>query len=258
MNPYYTYAYLTEDGSPYYIGKGKGNRWFNKRGKNCIPPKDKSRIIKLKQNLTEEEAFRHEIYMIAVFGKKCDGTGILMNILDGGSAPPKMYGDDSPTKRPEVKAKIGAANKISLKGKKLSEEVKQKQSNTWKEKLKNNPRPMSYYTENLKKMAERNRTDKEKHKKHSEFMKGKIFKGNRITYQGIKYRSISEAARENNTSVYFISKNISSNKNTFKLKFGANSQKWKCTTTGHITTPGPLTIYQKARNIDITNRIKIA
>jgi hypothetical protein len=255
---YYTYAYLRDDGTTYYIGKGKGYRCNYGTGKNCNPPKDRSRIIKLKQNLTEEEAFKHEIYMIAVFGKKCDGTGILMNIADGGNAPPKMYGDDSPTKRPEVRAKIGASNKISLKGRKVPEEVKQKQSNTWKEKLKNNPRPMSYYTENLKKMAERNKTDKEKHKKHSKFMKGKIFKGNRITYQGIEYRSISEAARENNTSVYFISKNISSSKNTFKLKFGANSQKWKCTTTGHITTPGPLTIYQKARNIDITNRIKIA
>ena len=148
---FYTYAYLREDKTPYYIGKGKGNRLYDHRGKNCIPPKDKSKIIKLKQNLTEEEAFKHEIYMIAVFGKKCDETGILMNIADGGNAPPKMCGNDSPTKRPEVRAKIGAANKISLKGKKLPEEVKQKISNTWKEKLKNNPRPTYYYTENLKK-----------------------------------------------------------------------------------------------------------
>jgi len=210
---FYTYAYLREDKTPYYIGKGKGNRLYDHRGKNCIPPKDKSKIIKLKENLTEEEAFKHEIYM---------------NIADGGNAPPKMYGDASPTKRPEVRAKISAANKISLKGRKIPEEVKQKQSNTWKEKLKNNPRPMSYYTENLKKMAERNRTDKEKHKKHSEFMKGKIFKGIKITYQGIEYRSIEEAARKHNTSRYFILKNLglidSDNKNNSKAT--TNLQKW--------------------------------
>ena len=256
---YYTYAYLRDDGTPYYIGKGKGYRCNYGNGKNCNPPKDKSRIIKLKQNLTEEEAFKHEIYMIAVFGKKCDDTGILMNIADGGNAPPKMYGDDSPTKRPEVRAKIGASNKISLKGRKVPEEVKQKQSNTWKEKLKNNPRPMSYYTDNLKKMAERNKTNKEKHKKHSEFMKGKIFKGNRITYEGIEYRSIEEAARKHNTSRYFILKNLglidSDNKNNSKAT--TNLQKWKCTITDHITTPGPLTIYQRKRGIDIKNRIKI-
>jgi hypothetical protein len=55
-----------------------------KRSKRNKPPKDKSRIIFLKQNLTEEEAFRHEIYMIAVFGRKDLGTGILHNRTDGG------------------------------------------------------------------------------------------------------------------------------------------------------------------------------
>jgi hypothetical protein len=256
---YYTYAYLRKDRTPYYIGKGKGNRAYRRRYKGIKPPKDKSRILILKQNLTEEEAFRHEVYMIAVFGRKDLGTGILLNRTNGGDSPPKMCGNDSPTKRPEVRAKIGAANKISLKGKKLPEEVKQKQSNTWKEKLKNNPRPMSYYAENLKKMAERNRTDKEKHKKHSEFMKGKIFKGNKITYLGIEYRSIEEAAQKNNTSRYFILKNLglidSNNKNNPKVT--TNSQKWKCTITGHITTPGPLTVYQRKRGIDIKNRVKI-
>jgi len=207
MNGYYTYAYLKADGSPYYIGKGKGNRLYDHRGKNCIPPKDKNRIIKLKQNLTEEAAFKHEIYMIAVFGKKCDGTGILMNIADGGNAPPKMYGDNSPTKRPEIRAKIGAANKISLKGRKVTEEVRQKISKTHRERLKNNPRPMSYYTENLKKMAERNRTDKEKHQKHSEMMKGRPSANRKpVLYDGNVYASMTETMEKTGLSRYLILK----------------------------------------------------
>jgi hypothetical protein len=205
MNEYYTYAYLREDNTPYYIGKGKGNRWNDKNGKNCNPPNDKSKIIKLKQNLIEEEAFRHEIYMISIFGKKCDGTGILMNIADGGNAPPKMYGDDSPTKRPEVRAKISAANKKSQKGRIVAEKVRQKISNTCKEKLKNSPRPMSYYEENLKKMVERNRTDKEKHKRHSEMMKGRP-SGNQkpVFYDGNVYASMTETIEKTGLSRYLI------------------------------------------------------
>ena len=84
MNHYYTYAYLREDKTPYYIGKGKGNRIHKKRGKEVKPPKDKSRTIFLKQNLTEEEAFEHEIYMISIFGRKDLGTGILRNRSNGG------------------------------------------------------------------------------------------------------------------------------------------------------------------------------
>ena len=83
-NRFYTYAYLREDKTPYYIGKGKGNRAYKKHRKGIGVPKDKSRIIFLKQNVTEEEAFRHEIYMIAVFGRKDLRTGILHNLTDGG------------------------------------------------------------------------------------------------------------------------------------------------------------------------------
>ena len=80
---YYTYAYLREDGTPYYIGKGSGDRINKNHGRPCSkPPLD--RRIKLKTNLTEEEAFKHEVYMIALFGRKDIGTGILYNKSNGG------------------------------------------------------------------------------------------------------------------------------------------------------------------------------
>jgi len=81
---YYTYAYLREDRTPYYIGKGENDRIYKKGKGEVNPPKDKSRIIYLKNNLTEQEAFKHEIYMIAVFGRKDLGTGILRNKTNGG------------------------------------------------------------------------------------------------------------------------------------------------------------------------------
>ena len=82
-NDYYTYAYLREDKTPYYIGKGRGNRVYDKR-RTIKPPADKSRILFLKKNLTEAEAFKHEIYMIFVLGRKDLGTGILRNLTNGG------------------------------------------------------------------------------------------------------------------------------------------------------------------------------
>lgn len=85
-NDYYTYAWLRKDGTPYYIGKGTKDRAYREwnRNRNRKPPKDVSRILILKRNLTEEEAFRHECYMIFVFGRKDNGTGILINLTDGG------------------------------------------------------------------------------------------------------------------------------------------------------------------------------
>jgi hypothetical protein len=83
-NRFYTYAYLREDRTPYYIGKGKGNRVRIKHHKGISVPKDEPKIIFLKQNLTEEEAFKHEKYMIAVLGRKDLGTGILRNRTSGG------------------------------------------------------------------------------------------------------------------------------------------------------------------------------
>lgn len=82
-NKFYTYAFLREDGTPYYIGKGTRKRCYSPEGRPCRLPSDRKRILILKNSLTEEEAFKHEIYLIALYGRKEDG-GILLNHSRGG------------------------------------------------------------------------------------------------------------------------------------------------------------------------------
>jgi hypothetical protein len=153
---YYTYAYLREDRTPYYIGKGKEDRIYSKQ-KNIKPPKDKSRIIYLKQNLTEEEAFKHEIYMIDVFGRKDLGTGILHNRTDGGE------GSSGCIPSEETKRKLSEVNK----GKIVSEETRKKISETSKGK--------TLSEEHIKKISEANKghaVSEETKRKLSEAHKG--------------------------------------------------------------------------------------
>ena len=74
MKNFYVYAYLREELSPYYIGKGEGRR-INQPHRIALPPED--RRVKIKEGMTESEAFALEKLLILMFGRKDLGTGIL-------------------------------------------------------------------------------------------------------------------------------------------------------------------------------------
>jgi len=83
MGNFYTYLWLRDDGTPYYAGKGKGNRAFTKGSHRVKCPKDSSQII-VQEWLSEEDAFDAEKFLIAYYGRLDLGTGCLRNLTDGG------------------------------------------------------------------------------------------------------------------------------------------------------------------------------
>lgn len=154
---------MREDGTPYYIGKGKDRRaWQSHKRSNesDMLPSDKTKIIILHENLSESRAFALEKKLILDYGRIDLGTGCLRNLTEGGegnrksgyklwseedkkrmseqrkgkklgpnSVPSPLIGVPRPE---EVKQKISEA----LKGKPLTKETRRKQSEAAKNRTK--------------------------------------------------------------------------------------------------------------------------
>ena len=132
---FYVYMYLREDGTPYYIGKGSGKRAWDNSSRSFKRPTDESRIAIHTDNLTEDQAFSLEIELIAEYGRKDNGTGILRNLTDGGEGHTGAKTDvhkkkisDALRGRKGTKHSEESRRKLSesLTGRRLSEEHKRK------------------------------------------------------------------------------------------------------------------------------------
>ena len=117
---YYVYAYLRDDGTPYYIGKGQNDRAWQKHKYHKVPSNDK--ILILESNLTEETAFQLETKYIQQYGRKDIGTGILRNMTNGGDGI-MGHKHSEETKQKISRARLGKPTNL---GKTMSAEQKQK------------------------------------------------------------------------------------------------------------------------------------
>lgn len=87
---FYIYAHVNPiNRAIFYIGKGKNKRAYAKerrsdRWQNYIN-KHGYEILILEENLLEKDAFKLEVFYIKEFGRLDLGTGLLINMSDGGA-----------------------------------------------------------------------------------------------------------------------------------------------------------------------------
>ena len=107
MNEFYVYLYFRLDGTPCYVGKGKGDRYRAKTSRNphlkSILKANNYRIpvVIIRSELTEQQALDLEAALIAALGRECDG-GPLVNLTLGGVATSGfVFSDESKHKMSE-------------------------------------------------------------------------------------------------------------------------------------------------------------
>lgn len=112
-NDFYVYAWLRQNGQPFYVGKGRGNRDKADKANNQIFQRIVAKmkrsgaepgIVRIHENLTEAAAFELERAEIATHGRINNRTGILANLTDGGE------GNSGWVPSEETRAKIGAVH----------------------------------------------------------------------------------------------------------------------------------------------------
>jgi len=125
VDNYYVYMYLREDGTPYYVGKGKGNRAYEKHGPTFqVPPRERINIVL--QNLTEKQAFSNEIDFIAWYGRLDINTGILENRTHGGEGSSGFRHTDEWKEKLKTDSIFVTNNPGKNKSKETKEKIRQK------------------------------------------------------------------------------------------------------------------------------------
>jgi hypothetical protein len=180
-NKFYVYFHINPiKNEVFYVGKGHGVRAHSKSKrtdfwKNMVD-KYGFTVDIIHDKLSEEEAFELEMMYIKKLGRRDNGTGILVNMTDGGEGRSGLICSE------ETRIKISKTSKGKIpvnKGKKLSIETKKKMS----ESQKGNKKALGYkHTEETKKQISNSLKGEKNHffgKTHSEETRNKIIESNK-------------------------------------------------------------------------------
>jgi hypothetical protein len=126
-NDFYVYLIHDSTGVPVYVGKGRGNRFGRKDGRNAtisalisfggtLPP------VKVREGMTEAEAFEIEKALIAFHGREDLGLGTLLNLCAGGAGIINMAAESREKMRKPRSAEHRAKISTAMTGRKLSPE----------------------------------------------------------------------------------------------------------------------------------------
>lgn len=123
---YYVYILFRDCGSPFYVGLGRSNRWLAHEQRAHLKRTHKDRLIakillqrgdipkiKVRENVTKQQAIETEIALIATLGR--EPTGPLINQTSGGDGVADL--------KPELRKTIGQKVGLKLKGRQRPAEV---------------------------------------------------------------------------------------------------------------------------------------
>jgi hypothetical protein len=143
---YVVYSHLDDEGKTFYVGIGKKRRslvvanrssfWKNYTKKHCVSGKPKVQIDH--DNLTWEQACEYEKFWISIYGRRDNGTGVLVNMTDGGDGEQNLSPStikrmsEAGKKRPPISEETRQKLRESSKGRLHTEEAKRKISETKK------------------------------------------------------------------------------------------------------------------------------
>ena len=127
MDNFIVYGYCREDGTFYYIGKGRPRRPYGKRKSGVKPPKDRKRILILHTGLSEETAFDYEEKLILLYGRKDLGTGLLRNMTNGGEGVAGWVPDEN-WRQKKSESMSGSGNPMYVDGSSLIRVEKPRES----------------------------------------------------------------------------------------------------------------------------------